>query len=53
MTILKASGTDIFHMNAELDRGRKRSEQHSEQENPDSQPKAIVYALLNRPSPPF
>jgi hypothetical protein len=53
MIILKASGTLILHMSVELGMSRKKSKQPGEEENPASQDKASIYALVNRPSPPF
>jgi hypothetical protein len=53
MIILKAGWTAIFYMDSQLDVNRKTSEQPSEEEEVAIRSKASIYALLNRPSPPF
>jgi hypothetical protein len=53
MIILKASGALISCMNPELDVKSKAREQPSEEEKAAIRAKASIYALLNRPSPPF
>jgi hypothetical protein len=53
MIILKAGRSNIFRMNQELDGKLKAREPLSEEEKANLRAKATVYALLNRPSPPF
>jgi len=53
MIILKASGTNIFYMNAELDSKRKGREPVTEEQSAEVRAKASVYALVNRHSPPY
>ena len=53
MIMLKASRTMVFYMISELDVKSKTREQPSEEEKAAVRAKASIYALLNRPSPPF
>jgi len=53
MVILKTSSTKIFHMNPKRDAERKERELPNDEEPADLGAKALHYALINRPSPPF
>lgn len=53
MEILKASERAVSRMNPELETKRMAREPAKEEESSDSRAKASLYALLNRPSPPF
>jgi hypothetical protein len=53
MKILKASPGLLLAMSQELDGKRKAREPLNEEEKADLRAKAMSYALLNRPSPPF
>jgi hypothetical protein len=53
MIMLKAGLSNIFRMNSGLDGRLKTREQPSDEEKATLLAKAAVYALLNRPSPPF
>jgi hypothetical protein len=50
IVILKARRGHLFSMNPELD-GKKN--QAKTEESTDARAKALAYALVNRPSPPF
>jgi len=53
MHILKAPAGNTLSMNPELEGKRVAREPVKEEESTDVGAKALSYALLNRPSPPY